>query len=613
MSPYSWHMPCSKKAPWRCSTLTSSTMSPRKPFSGPVRKFVLGIDIGTTYAGMSYCLLEPGRIPEILPVTRFPAQDHVGGDSKVPSVIYYDQSGKVRACGAEALQESVIEKAKEKHWEKAEWFKLHLRPTDMSSHAFSLPPLPAHKTALDVFADFMRYLFECARLYITESYPNGDAMWMSLEDRMEFVLTHPNGWEGEQQAKMRRAAIMAALIPDTHQGHQRIRFVTEGEASLHFCVMNGLATDALQLGNGVVIIDAGGGTVDISAYRKAGTTYQGATKFDEIASPKCLFVGSVWVSTHAHEYIRKKLRGSRYAGDINHIHECFDKTTKLRFRERNDLQYIKFGRPSDNDPALNITSGQLKVEGEVVESFFKPSLDSIVLAMSNLSPLSPVSSALLVGGFGASDWLYSKLKSRLRSLGLDLSRPDSHVNKAVADGAVSFYLDHVVSVRVSKHTYGIECNTAYKFNDVEHLARRTSVFLDAAGDKALPNKFSVILHKNTPVSETQEYRQSYSTLDKDRSELREVEIPILCYRGQDQAPRWTDVNPEQYKELCTVHADTSKIAETLPRWMGIGGPYYRLNIKVILSLGLTEMKAEIAWDDNGVEKRGPATLVYDDV
>lgn len=52
---------------------------------------------------------------------RFPAQDHVGADSKVPSVIYYDRSGMAKACGLEALHESVVEQAEEAGWEKAEW------------------------------------------------------------------------------------------------------------------------------------------------------------------------------------------------------------------------------------------------------------------------------------------------------------------------------------------------------------------------------------------------------------------------------------------------------------------------------------------------------------
>ena len=64
---------------------------------------------------------------------------------------------------------------------------------------------------------------------------------------MQFVLSHPNGWEGAQQAKMRRAAIQGGLIPDTDEGRSRIRFVTEGEASLHACVLNGLAAEVLKV------------------------------------------------------------------------------------------------------------------------------------------------------------------------------------------------------------------------------------------------------------------------------------------------------------------------------------------------------------------------------
>ncbi|KAF8431008.1 hypothetical protein L210DRAFT_875405, partial [Boletus edulis BED1] len=41
----------------------------RKPYSGP-RKLVLVFDIGTTYSGVSYCILQPGQIPEIRGVTK---------------------------------------------------------------------------------------------------------------------------------------------------------------------------------------------------------------------------------------------------------------------------------------------------------------------------------------------------------------------------------------------------------------------------------------------------------------------------------------------------------------------------------------------------------------
>ena len=46
---------------------------------------------------------------------------------------------------------------------------------------------------------------------------------------------------------MRLAAVLAGLVPDTASGHSRLSFVTEGEASLHFSVHNGLPAEAMKV------------------------------------------------------------------------------------------------------------------------------------------------------------------------------------------------------------------------------------------------------------------------------------------------------------------------------------------------------------------------------
>ena len=61
------------------------------------------------------------------------------------------------------------------------------------------------------------------------------------------MLSHPNGWEGPQQSKMREAAIRAGLVPKTEAGRSRIHFVSEGEASLHFCLDSGLASEVTEV------------------------------------------------------------------------------------------------------------------------------------------------------------------------------------------------------------------------------------------------------------------------------------------------------------------------------------------------------------------------------
>ena len=45
----------------------------------------------------------------------------ISGASKIPTIIYYDQQGQVRAVGAEATKDGMLEAAEEGQWSRAEW------------------------------------------------------------------------------------------------------------------------------------------------------------------------------------------------------------------------------------------------------------------------------------------------------------------------------------------------------------------------------------------------------------------------------------------------------------------------------------------------------------
>jgi hypothetical protein len=142
--------------------------------------------------------------------------------------------------------------------------------------------LPKGKTIIDIFADFMRYLFDSTKALFESWEPNGELRWESISKSIELVLTHPNGWRGLQQSRLRAAAIKAGIIQDTPAEHSRVHFVTEGEASFSFCAMHTQTGENLKVcqlsllravfltrsqpGEQALIIDAGGGTIDISAY-----------------------------------------------------------------------------------------------------------------------------------------------------------------------------------------------------------------------------------------------------------------------------------------------------------------------------------------------------------
>jgi hypothetical protein len=117
---------------------------------------------------------------------------------------------------------------------------------ELDMNGTHLPPLPNGKSAEQVFGDYLGYLFRCAKNFIIDTDAGGAALWLAVKEDLQFVLSHPNGWEGAQQT-MLRAAVHGRLILDTDAEKARICFVTEREASLHACVLNGFADEMLMV------------------------------------------------------------------------------------------------------------------------------------------------------------------------------------------------------------------------------------------------------------------------------------------------------------------------------------------------------------------------------
>ncbi|KAI0314645.1 hypothetical protein OF83DRAFT_423660 [Amylostereum chailletii] len=571
----------------------------RKPFEGPKRQLVLAFDLGTTFSGISYALLDPGKVPEIKTVTRYPGQE--AGDSKVQTVFYYSADGKVLAVGAEdpSLDDDFVS---EDDWQevaplKLEWFKLLLRPPAVAPDP-SIPTahLPPNKDIVAVFADFYAYLFARARAFIQETHASGDLLWDSVKEDVRFVLSHPNGWEGAQQSAMRRAAVLGGLVPDALEGYDRVTFVSEGEASFHYCVASGLAADAIETGKNVMIIDAGGGTVDISTYTFAEAS---PIAIEEIAPAECIFQGSVLVRKRASDYLAKRLKDSRF-GTPEYVHaisEEFDKTTKKRFKGAGD-SYVKFSNmTADRDPQAGIRNGQIKLSVDEVASFFQPTIDGVIRtieAQRKAAAPAEISTYLLVGGFAASEFLYAKLRDHLQEQGRKLFRPDSHTNKAVAEGAVSFHVDHYVSSRVAKVSYGTYVVSTYNEEEEEHRRRAKNAYVDLDGRMVVPGGFACTLEQGTHVAETTVFETPLWKITAQGIDT--IVSRIVCYRGAGPCPEWADEDPDVFTTLCTVSADVSGVPRT-PRRGPLNTEYFTQAFTLVLSFGLTELKAHIAWSD----------------
>lgn len=89
-----------------------------------------------------------------------------------------------------------------------------------------------------IYADFLKYLMVHTQSFFESRTADGARTWSTLIDKSDIVIAHPNGWGLQEQSVLRRAAIMAEIVSEADAG-ARIRFVSEGEASVHFCLLHG--------------------------------------------------------------------------------------------------------------------------------------------------------------------------------------------------------------------------------------------------------------------------------------------------------------------------------------------------------------------------------------
>lgn len=120
-----------------------------------------------------------------------------------------------------------------------------------------------------------------------------------------------------------------------------------------------------------------------------------------------------------------------------------------------------------------------------------------------------------------------------------------------------------------------------------------------------------------------EFRRPYWFTSTTRDNLTYIKNEIIAYRGSVANPRWMDIDKgllndvyprnglnmasqASYFKLCVVEADTSRLSQLLrPQTITIGKKknkrkttFFELKYDIILSLGLTEHKAQIAWIEN---------------
>jgi hypothetical protein len=157
-----------------------------------------------------------------------------------------------------------------------------------------IPPLPSSTSLSQIYRDFIRYLYDRTHNFFTSTTPNGHAIWTRLHQQSQqsqpnslvLIFSTPNGWDLSQQTFLRDATIAAQIFTPS-QAKERVEFVTEGEASVHYVLAHSTHKAWLKKDTMFAVVDAGGSTVDSNLYTCKDME---PLKLEEVRASECVQV-----------------------------------------------------------------------------------------------------------------------------------------------------------------------------------------------------------------------------------------------------------------------------------------------------------------------------------
>ncbi|KAH7333023.1 hypothetical protein B0J17DRAFT_677276 [Rhizoctonia solani] len=578
-------------------------------------KIILGIDIGATESAVAFAYLYPDGPQYLHRVTAWPGQEALKGESKIPTLVYYDLYKKAVSFGAEARKTEIEERAEDEQWQLARHFKLHLHPDTMRQRqSIQIEPLPSGVSLLTIYTDFMAYLLKHTREFFESRIIDGQRVWAAHHEDMTLIIAHPNGWGAKEQNFLRQAAVAANYVSSSKVNSQ-VRFVTEAEASVHFCLAHGNLQNYLKPDTNFVVCDAGGSTIDTTTFCVKNVSPN--LELVEQKMSACVQAGGIFVDAAFEQYLAGVLK--RVDLDEETRVEClrtsvedFKAFSKKEFDGVERQCRVNLGVRRMKQEELGIRRGIITLEGAVVKSFFdKCVLQAIESVRQQMSGIE-CRYILLVGGFGDSLYLRRSMSEEFSGDGCSVYIANESTAKAVAEGAIIWYSKRSVISRATRKAYGVDINEPYNPNDPTHYERR--VYRHAAGYDYLIGKWSQIIGKGVVVSADSAVRETYwCSYRTPNPPLGNFSITLYAYNGEGTPDLWLRDNSGKlnagFEQVCEVRVDLRMMRHGLQRRAGPDGDYYYLLFTIVFLFGHTELSIAVEWEQDGETRTTPAHII----
>ncbi|RIA87548.1 hypothetical protein C1645_854353 [Glomus cerebriforme] len=487
-------------------------------------RVVVGLDFGTTYSGFAYC-----HVNENQNICSNESWHGEVGQLKTNTVLQYDDDYKnVKFWGAPALAKRQSRRSRTQNSNEGnkpvELFKLHLG--DLLDKF--KPKLPVdYKKAI---TDYLREIGKVIQETVATRWPK-----INYFEDVLLVITIPAEFSEKSKAIMRMCAFDAGLIKEKHSIN--LQFTTEPEAAAVYCMDNFKGQTLAQQETNFMIVDCGGGTVDLTARKLINDKQLG-----EITERSGDFCGSTFIDKEFIKYLGKilgeepmgLLEENNY-GQLQYLIQQFCKYGKIPFTG-DDPEFLYELDIQETIPILKqyITDDNIRktleedewvieINFENMKTIFEPVVQKILcLINTQLDNIKETCSAMfLVGGFSESKYLQKRIKERFGYRVNNISVPTQPM-AAIARGAAIYGLSIksndlnigiddnmkcVISSRVLKYTYGIKVLRVWE--NGEPIERKDS-------DGRIM-KFGCLAKRGTKMDINQEVTKSYKPIHHDQT------------------------------------------------------------------------------------------------
>ena len=235
---------------------------------------------------------------------------------------------------------------------------------------------------------------------------------------VEFVLTCPAVWSDAAKNTTLLAAEKASMGTK-----ESIQMISEPEAAAVYALKT-IQPNHLAVGDNFVVCDAGGGTVDLIAYK---ITSLKPLRVEESAVGTGGLCGSAFLNYRFESHVKERLGEARFAEIMNKKQKTwqmglkyFEEFVKRNFNEEEHSEVnVPFpGLPDDEEAGIDC--GFMVMSAEQIKEIFEPVVKEVCeLVQGQVSGIREkggvVSGIVLVGGFGQSNYLYKRLKAHFNS------------------------------------------------------------------------------------------------------------------------------------------------------------------------------------------------------